>query len=77
MFTYFHIFEKEKETEGDRETESPIQYSLCKYPQQPKLTRPSPGAQNAIWVFHMGGRYPNTWAIICCLPGCIARRLME
>lgn len=42
-------------------------------PKIPKTSWAQPGwsqrSETQVWVSHVGGRNPNTWAIICCFPG--------
>lgn len=39
--------------------------------------RQKPGVWNSICVSHVGCRDPSTGALICCLPGCISRKLSQ
>lgn len=42
-----------------------------------RATRMKLGARTFFWIFHVGGRGPNSWAICCCFPQGISRDLNQ
>lgn len=58
------------ETQRDRERFHPLINHLPKY--QPGVGKATARDQELHIVSHTGGRGPNIWASICCLPGALA-----
>lgn len=59
-----------------REKSSPAD-SHSTYPHQPGLGRAQARNWNSVCISHKVGRCSCTWAIICCLQGCISRKLHQ
>lgn len=65
-FKKFYLFERAMGGWGEREIIHPLAH-FSNSPNSPVWARPKPRPNNSILISRMGGRYPSTSVIICCL----------